>query len=65
MRVKAEVCWVGSPALYQARLTLPSGVRYIVPAGDYDGTWCRRLAARCKDLLEKVEGVRRDRIRFV
>lgn len=65
MRVHAEMCWVGSPDLYQVRLTTPAGRRYTVPAKEFDGTWCRRLATRCKDLLEQVEGIRRDRIRFV
>lgn len=60
MQVKAEMCWHGHG--HSVRLTLPNGVRLVVPAPEE--TWCRAVAIRAKDLVQAETGVARHRIRF-
>lgn len=61
MRVKYEMCWHGHG--FSARLTLPSGVRLVLPVPEE--SWCRAVAIRAKALVQAETGAARHKIRFV
>ena len=59
MRVRVDAC-VGHG--HHFRLTLPNGVRLIIPSKD--GCWRRGEAIRAKDLIVVETGVARNKIYF-
>ena len=59
MIVKVEQCYSGHDK-FRFRLTLPDGKREFVPGRE----WTRTVATDALNLLERVYGARRSRIRF-
>lgn len=62
MLVKLEACWSGNDK-HHTRVTLPCGSRYMVPTED--GYPSRKERSRILDLLERVEGIPRRKVRFI
>lgn len=60
MKVKAESCFNGHG--FEVRLTLPNGVRLVMPMPEE--AWCRSVAIRAKNLVQAETGASRKSIRF-